>query len=112
MKMTTDQLKENKRWFFGYAMQILRGRGFDRNGRKKLIRESGLVEKCKTENGALYVLHYDVYDWVDYMINGNKWPRTQEEREWYAAWGGKTPTAKSNLLIFEQEHGGRVTIGA
>ena len=61
------------RRFFGYMMQLLKQDGFARSKRKKMIRDSGLVEICKTENGVDCVLYYDIRDWYKYVVNPNTW---------------------------------------
>ena len=57
-------LRLEVRRFFGTIMLILGDRGYS----------------------PTYVLHYNVEDWCDYMVNGNKWPRTAEERQRYSCW--------------------------
>ncbi len=67
--------------YFGTIMRILKERGYSREERKKLIRGSGLIEKCRDYDGAQYVMHYDVYDWCNYMMNGYRWPTGDELRK-------------------------------
>ncbi len=67
--------------FFGTLMLILKERGYSRDDRKRLIRNSGLIEKCRDYDSAQYVMHYDVYDWCNYMMNGNRWPTDDELRK-------------------------------
>lgn len=67
--------------FFGTIMLVLKERGYSRDERKKLIRNSGLIEKCREYGGAQYVMHYDVYDWCNYLMNGYKWPTNEELRK-------------------------------
>ncbi|WP_295159257.1 hypothetical protein [Selenomonas sp. AE3005] len=79
-------LRLEVRRFFGTIMLMLGDRGYSRADRKQMIRNSGLIEKCRDYDSATYVLHYNVEDWCDYMVNGNKWPRTAEERKRYSCW--------------------------
>ena len=65
--------KHSAREFFGFMMRILKERGFERDIRKKMIRDSGLIEECKTESGVSYVLHYNVDEWCDYVVNPYAW---------------------------------------
>ena len=74
-----EEMRHYVKEFFGYTMLILKERGITREERKELIRNSGLIEKCREYDGARYVLHYDVYDWCDYLMNNYKWPRTEKE---------------------------------
>ena len=67
--------------FFGTIMLVLKERGYSREERKQLIRGSGLIEKCRDYHGAQYVMHYDVYDWCNYMMNGYHWPTDEELRK-------------------------------
>ncbi|WP_028128666.1 hypothetical protein [Selenomonas sp. AE3005] len=64
--------------FFGTIMLVLKERGISREERKNLIRNSGLIEKCREYGGAQYVMHYDVYDWCNYLMNGYRWPTNEE----------------------------------
>lgn len=38
--------------------------------RPTLMRGSGLIEECHSFDGAQYVLHYNVEEWCDYLMNG------------------------------------------
>lgn len=67
--------------FFGTIMLVLKERGYSREERKQLIRGSGIIEKCRDYDGAQYVMHYDVYDWCNYMMNGYRWPTDEELRK-------------------------------
>ena len=84
--MLFTEFKTEVKRFFGTLMLILKERGYSRQDRKELIRRSGLIEKCRDYDSAQYVLHYDVEDWCDYMVHGNRWPRTLEEKKLYACW--------------------------
>ena len=66
--------------FFGTIMLVLKELGYSREERKQLIRGSGIIEKCRDYDGAQYVMHYDVYDWCNYMMNGYRWPTDEELR--------------------------------
>lgn len=79
-------LRLEVRRFFGTLLMMLAERGYSRDDRKKMVRASGLIEKCREYDSTIYVLHYNVEDWCDYMVNGNKWPQTAEERKLYSGW--------------------------
>lgn len=68
------ELRHNVRVFFALCMYVLRKRGLSRDKAKALIRGSGLVEECHSFDGAQYVLHYNVEEWCDYLMNGYEWP--------------------------------------
>lgn len=70
--MKKIDLAREVREFFGYCMMILREDGYSREKRKKMIRNSGLIEKCRSRQGAEYVLHYNIEDWCFWMKNGYK----------------------------------------
>lgn len=69
-----EELIHETKMFFAWCMIILKERGLSREEAKKLIRGSGLIEKCRSYDGAHYVLHYNVEEWCDYLMNGYEWP--------------------------------------
>lgn len=54
--------------------------GTDIFSAEKIIK-GGIIEKCRDYDGAQYVMHYDVYDWCNYMMNGYRWPTDEELRK-------------------------------
>lgn len=69
-----EELVHEIREFFAWCMVVLKERGISRNDAKQLIRNSGLIEKCRSYDGAIYVLHYNVEEWCDYLMNDYQWP--------------------------------------
>lgn len=69
-----SEVRYYARQFFALCMMELRRRGLSREYAKQLIRNSGLIEKCRSYDGACYVLHYNVEEWCDYLMNDYQWP--------------------------------------